>query len=186
MRLVGVALVLVLGWTGAAAAQTAPKPTDPNPAADPPVVLAPLQLALVAPDLMPGERYAPGCNENAVTNGNSAWGTGVPLVRSLGYQLSPRLSVLAFSRLGCPITSGLGGAAAYAMPIGQRVAFALSGGLYGMPQVIDRGWAYKGLVRAGLVWRQADGNVAHTGLEAMSVRGTTRTGRLGVTYGFSF
>jgi hypothetical protein len=181
-----VLIVGALAAAGPAGAQSAPKPTDPNPAADPPALLQPMQLALVAPDFVAGERYAPGCDENAVTTGNSAWGSGLPWIRSQGYQLSPRLSVLAFTRAGCPITSGIGAAAAYTMPIGQRVALAMSGGLYGMPQVIDKGWVYKGILRTELVWRRADGNVAHTGLEAMSLRGASSSARLGVTYGFSF
>jgi len=187
MRLVAIRLVVgVLGAVGAAAAQSAPKPTDPNPAADPPALLKPMQLTLVASDFMPGERYTPGCNENAETTGNSVWGAGLPWIRSQGLQLSPRLSVLAFARAGCPITSGIGGAAAYTTPIAQRVALALSGGLYGMPQIIDPRWAYKGLLRAEVVWRRGDGNLAHTGLEAMTLRGASSTARLGVTYGFSF
>jgi hypothetical protein len=183
MRTAAIAIVFV---AGTAAAQNAPKPTDPNPAADPPAILQPLQLTLTAQDYLPGLRYAPTCDENAVTNGNSTPGIGLPLLRSQGYQLSPRLSVLAFARLGCPITSGLGAAAAYTMPIAQRVALAWTGGVYGMPQAIDRGWAYKGILGARVVWRNDSGNLVHTGLEAMTVRGLSSTSRLGVTYGFSF
>jgi hypothetical protein len=187
--------VRVLAWLLAAlwlcaarpaVAQTAPNPTDPNPAADPPAVMQPLRLSLAAPDFLPGLRYTPGCEENAQTTGNSAVGTGVPVSNALGYQLSPRLSVLAFARQGCPVTAGVGGAAAYMVPIASRVALAWSAGAFGMPQAIDHGWAYKGVLRADVMWRKLDGNLVHTGIEAMSIRGGSGTSRVRLTYGFSF
>ena len=177
-----------------ARAQTAPPPqpatkaADPNPAWEPSVVLRPLTLSLAAPDFVPGARYAPGCDENAESTGNSAGplSTGLPWMKSLGYQLSPRLSVLAFSRLGCPITSGLGGVAAYTIPLARRMAFSWSGGTYAMPQVIDRGTALKGILRADVLWQSQNGTITRTGIEAMGLRGMTSSAKLGVTYGFTF
>src|SRR5512140_2160102 len=77
-------------------AQTAPKATDPAPAWTPPVLLRPLQLSLAAPTFVPGARYAPlECDHDAEANGNALPGA-FPAMTALGYQLSPRLSVLAF------------------------------------------------------------------------------------------
>lgn len=67
---------------------------------------------------------------------------------SLALQLSTRLAVLAFSRLGCPITSGLGAVIAFEVPITRSLSLSLSGGVYGMPQALDKGVATRGLLRA--------------------------------------
>jgi len=177
------------GLTTSAAAQTAaPKPADPNQVWEPAVLLRPMELALAAPDLMPGARYTPRCEDTAESNGNSALplGNGLPLMLSNGYQLSPRLSVLAFSRLGCTTTAGLGGAGAYTVPLAKKVALVLSGGFYAMPQVLDRGTAMKALFRADVVWQGTGTIVSRTGIEALNVRGGTATTKLGVTYGFTF
>jgi len=177
------------GQAAAAAAPAIPaKPADPNQAWEPSILLQPLQLSLTAPDLMPGARYTPGCDEAAEYNGNSAGpnGNGLPLMRSLGYQLSPRLSILAFSRLGCTTTAGLGGAAAYAVPLARKVSFVLSGGTFAMPQVLDRGTALKTIFRAAVVWKGDGQIVSHTGIEALNIRGGTSTSKVGLTYGFSF
>jgi hypothetical protein len=188
------AALLALGVLASAAtafaqsATPAQKAADPNPVWEPSVLLRPLTLSLAAPDFVPGARYAPRCDENAETTGNSAGplGTGLPWMGSLGYQLTPRLSVLAFSRLGCPITAGLGGVAAYTIPLAKRMAFSWSGGTYAQPQVIDRGTALKGILRADVLWQSADGQITRTGIEALGVRGATSSAKLGVTYGFTF
>ena len=183
------AVLLVFGVLGLAAPSTAQtKAADPNQAWEASRLLQPLQLTLTAPDLIPGARYTPGCDENAETNGNSAGpaGNGLPAMRSFGYQLSPRLSVLAFSRLGCPTTAGLGGAAAYAVPLTRNVALVFSGGVHAMPQVLDHGTAIKTTFHADVVWQGTGPIVSHTGIEALNIRGDTSTSKVGVTYGFSF
>jgi hypothetical protein len=142
-------------------------------------------LTLTAPSLLPGERHVPGCDAEAQTRGNSEpLGTGLPLMGSLAFQLAPRLSVLAFSRLGCPITSGMGVVVAYEVPITRALSLSLSGSVYGMPQALDRGIATRGLLRADVVSKAPGGGMTQTwGIQALGAHGTSSTTTVNASYG---
>ena len=142
-------------------------------------------LTLTAPSLLPGERHVPGCDAEAQTRGNSeAMGTGLPLMGSFAFQLSTRLSVLAFSRLGCPITSGLGAVMAYEVPVTRSLSLSLSGSVYGMPQALDRGVATRGLLRADVVSKDPGGGMTQTwGIQALRAHGTSSTTTVNASYG---
>jgi len=142
-------------------------------------------LTLTAPSLLPGERHVPGCDAEAQTRGNSeALGTGLPLMGSLAFQLAPRLSVLTFSRLGCPIASGMGAVMAYEIPVTRSLSFSLSGSVYGMPQALDKGVAIRGLLRAEVVSKDPGGKMTQTwGIQALGARGTSSTTTVNASYG---
>jgi hypothetical protein len=142
-------------------------------------------LTLTAPSLLPGQRFVPGCDEEARARGNSElFGAGLPLMGSLVFQLAPRLSVLGFSRLGCPITSGVGAVMAYEVPVNRSLSLALSGSVYGLPQALDEGVATRGLLRADLVNKDPGGKVTQTwGFQALGARGTSSTTTVTTTYG---
>jgi hypothetical protein len=134
---------------------------------------------------LPGERHVPGCDAEARTRGNSeALGTGLPLMGSLAFHLAPRLSALAFSRLGCPITSGAGAVMAYEVPVARSFSLSLSGSVYGMPQALDKGVATRGLLRADVVSKGPGGRVTQTwGIQALGARGTSSTTTVSASYG---
>src|SRR5580692_7762987 len=144
-------------------------------------------LTLTAPSFVPGQRHVPGCNAEAQTRGNSeapGTGPGLPLMGSMVLQLAPRLSVLGFSRLGCPITSGVGAVMAYEVPLTRSLSLSLSGSVYGMPQALDRGAATRSLLRADIVKTSAAGGITQTfGLQALRVRGTSSTTTVSAGYG---
>lgn len=150
-----------------------------------PITLVLPALTLTAPSLLPGQRYVPDCDADAQTRGNSeALGTGLPLMGSFVFQLAPRLSVLGFSRLGCPITSGMGAVVAYEMPVTRSLSFSLSGGVYGMPQALDKGVATRGLLRADLVKKDPGRGLTQTwGVQALGAHGTSSTRTVNATYG---
>jgi len=150
-----------------------------------PITLVLPALTLTAPSLLPGQRYVPGCDAEAQTRGNSeALGTGLPLMGSFVFQLSPRLAVLGFSRLGCPITSGMGAVVAYEVPVTRSLSFSMSGSVYGMPQALDKGVAARGLLRADLVKKDPSRGMTQTwGVQALGVRGTSSTRTVSATYG---
>lgn len=150
-----------------------------------PVTLVLPALTLTAPSLLPGQRYVPGCDAEAQTRGNSeALGTGLPLMGSVMFQLGPRLSVLGFSRLGCPIMSGIGAVVAYGAPVSRSLSVSLTGSAYGMPQALDKGVAIRGLLRADLVKKVPGGKTAQTwGLQALGVRGTSSATTVSAGYG---
>ena len=151
------------------------------------VTLALPALTLTAPSLLPGERHVPGCDAEAQTRGNSeALGTGLPLMGSLAFQLAPRLSMLAFSRLGCPITSGVGAVMAYEVPVTRSLSLSLSlsGSVYGMPQALDTGVATRGLLRADVVSKDPGGRMIQTwGIQALGAHGTSSTTTVNASYG---
>jgi hypothetical protein len=152
----------------------------------------PLQLAvltLTSPSLLPGQRFVPGCDEEAETTGNSEGpiGTGLPLIGSAPLRLSPRLSMLSFSRLGCPITAGLGLAFAYEIPLRPTLSLSLGASLYGQPQALDRGVARRELLRGDLAWKRPGGDVTQTlGVQALRVDGTSGATTVAAAYGLHF
>lgn len=152
----------------------------------------PLQVAvltLTAPSLLPGQRVVPGCDAEAQTTGNSEGplGTGLPLIGSVPVRLSPRLSMLSFSRLGCPITAGLGLAFAYEIPVRPSLSLALGASLYGQPQALDKGLARRELLRGDLAWKGPDGAFSQTlGVQALRVHGTSATTTVTAAYGLHF
>jgi hypothetical protein len=150
-----------------------------------PLTLVLPALTLTAPSLLPGERHVPGCDTEAQTRGNSeALGTGLPLMGSVAFQLAPRLSVLAFSRLGCPITSGMGAVVAYEVPITRSLSLSLSASAYGMPQALDKGVATRGLLRADVVSKAPAGGMTQTwGIQALRAHGTSSTTTVNASYG---
>lgn len=174
---------------GSPLAAAAPVRTDLRPSMDTkpqgPATLVLPALTLTAPSLLPGQRYVPGCDAEAQTRGNSeALGTGLPLMGSLVFQLAPRLSVLGFSRLGCPITSGMGAVMAYEVPVTRAFSVSLSGSIYGMPQALDKGVATRGLLRADLVKKEHGGRITQTwGIQALGVRGTSPATTVSAGYG---
>jgi hypothetical protein len=198
---VAVSLAGVIALAHEARGQTAPSQSTPPAAAAVPVgrdlgvsmdtsplgalTLVLPALTLTAPSLLPGERQVPGCDAEAQTRGNSeALGTRLPLMGSLAFQLAPRLSVLAFSRLGCPITSGAGAVMAYEVPVTRSLSLSLSGGVYGMPQALDKGVATRGLVRVDVVRKDPAGGMAQTwGVQALGAHGTSSTTTVSASYG---
>jgi hypothetical protein len=142
-------------------------------------------LALTAPSYLPGERHVPGCDEEAKTRGNSeAPGTGLPVMESFVFRLAPRLSVLGFSRLGCPITSGIGAVMAYETPVTRSLSLSMSGSVYGMPQALDRGTATRSLLRVDVVKSNPGSGMTQSwGVQALRVRGTSSTSTVSATYG---
>jgi hypothetical protein len=101
---------------------------------------------------------------------------------SLALQLAPRLSLLAFSRLGCPITSGVGAVLAYEVPVTRSLS--LSGSVYGMPQALDKGVAARGLLRADVVSETPGGGMTQTwGIQALGAHGTSSTTTVSASYG---
>jgi hypothetical protein len=201
---IAVALVGALVFAGEARAQTATGDAAPPPsaAASPPAkdqgasiatmpqgpaTLVLPALTLTAPSLLPGQRYVPGCDAEAQTRGNSeapGTGAGLPFMGSAHFELAPRLSLLAFSRLGCPITSGVGAVVAYDLPVTPSLSFSLSGSLFAMPQALDKGTASRTLLRAELVDKSPSGGATQTlGVQALRARGTSSTTTVGATYG---
>lgn len=150
-----------------------------------PITLVLPALTLTAPSYLPGQRYVPGCDAEAQTRGNSeALATGLPLMGSFAFQLTPRLSFLGFSRLGCPLTSGMGAVLAYEAPVTRSLSFSLNGSVYGMPQALDKGVATRGLLRADLVKKDPRRRFSQTwGIQALGVRGTSSATTVTAGYG---
>jgi hypothetical protein len=200
---VAIALAGVLGFADEAWGQTAtgdaalPPPAASPPAKDQgasiatmprgPATLVLPALTLTAPSFLPGQRYVPGCDAEAQTRGNSeapGTGVGLPFMGSAVFQLAPHLSLLAFSRLGCPITSGVGAVVAYDLPIARSLSLSLSGSIYAMPQALDTGTAYRSLLRADLVNKSPSGGMTQTwGIQTLRARGTSSTTTVSATYG---
>jgi hypothetical protein len=58
---------------------------------------------------------------------------GVPVEHYAELRLTPRLTLSGFTRLGCPIDAGIGGALTYAVPLRESLSFVFGAGLYAVP-----------------------------------------------------
>jgi hypothetical protein len=147
-----------------------------------------LKLVVAASLPSPWSEAAKGIlHVKAQTRGNSeapGTGTGLPLMGSFAFQLAPRLSVLGFSRLGCPITSGVGAVMAYEVPVTRSLSVSLSGSAYAMPQALDKGVATRGLLRVDVVKKDPGSGMTQTwGVQALGARGTSSMSTVSATYG---
>lgn len=78
----------------------------------------------------------PGCNDSAEQSGTATGAvTGFATQRAFAFELVPQLTLLGFSRLGCPVDALVGGGLVYAKPISKTISLSFSGGVIYRPRV---------------------------------------------------
>jgi hypothetical protein len=144
----GAALALLVGTSQAHAQQAstaplppplspvviAPAPADPR-AASADAVTLPLRMSFLTAGggFMPVTGGGSGCSEPSV----DAAGTILPVQPHMEVQVTMRLTLVAFSNLGCPgdpyaaFTTGVGAGATYAAPLRPNLFLVGSAGSYG-------------------------------------------------------
>jgi hypothetical protein len=95
---------------------------------DPWLVFQPLRLSLTSTIFPIGSSF-PQCEPEA--SGNTV--NGFPVQHWLSWRVLPRLSLHAFSSLGCPIDGGLGGGVTYTSPLSSSLWLVGSAGAYAIP-----------------------------------------------------
>jgi len=180
MRLRVLVTAVVVWLARSAGAQV--KPLDTRGVAPPFLMTAPMRLALQN-DIIPMAGGYAGCATREEAAGNSVGGIPVSFHQALA--LTPRLTLSAFSQLGCPIDGSIGGVAAYSVPLRASIALVLSGGIilapgqlqpYGglqsalVQQVRGRRSATAAALRADLVWKTSAGRTFTVGVGSTGTR----------------
>ena len=182
MRVVPPALcVVVLSIAASASAQSS---SGHDAGVDPRVDLgglwgaraaAPLRLSLES--ILPSLRSFPNCTSREDDAGNSVG--GIPVQHELSVRLMPRLSLTAFTQLGCPIDAGGGAVLTYTAPIGPSSWLVLAGGAYEAPAQVPLFGGF-----APTITRAVQGDASPVGVavraDAVWKAGADRTLNLGV------
>jgi hypothetical protein len=110
------------------------EPTSPSGSLAPALAVLPLQLSLLGSAFpVASAVLADACASRTEASGNASW--GFPMQMATSFTLAPQLTLHGFSRLGCPVDAGLGGALSYAMPLPHDWWLVGSGGFFGQPDL---------------------------------------------------
>jgi len=125
----------------------------------PTILFEPLRLGLLSevPSMSATE---PGCNDRIETTGSfTAAGAGTPMqyARAVPLPLAPRLTLVGFSRAGCPIDSAIAGGLTYVVPLRPSVFFVTSAGALLQPPYGARPLTIVPQARADIVVDRGDG-----------------------------
>jgi hypothetical protein len=150
---------------------------------NPSILFEPLRLGLMSdvPSRAAGE---PGCSDRIETTGGfTAAGAGTPMqfMRALPLPLVPRLTLVGFSRAGCPIDAVIGGGLTYVVPLRPSVFFVTSAGALLQPPYGQRPLAIIPQARADVVFDRGEGRSWSVG-----VRTNRGAGSPSLTFGGIF
>ncbi len=108
------------------------EPTATGGTAAPSFVALPIELSLLGTvfPVLNGQ-LGQDCTQQAEASGNQV--QGFAMQRAVILPLAPRLSLHGFSRGGCALDAGLGGAASYTLPLSDRLWLVSSVGLFAQP-----------------------------------------------------
>jgi hypothetical protein len=164
------------------------QPLDTRGVPPPFLLTAPIRLTLQN-GLVPMAGGYASCGSREDAAGNSVG--GIPVSFHQGLALTPRLTLAAFSQLGCPIDGSIGGVVAFTTPLSASLAFVLSGGIilapgqlqsYGglarsvVQQTRGRTSATGAAARADLVWKMTSGRTFNVGASSTGTRHTLTFG----------
>jgi hypothetical protein len=125
----------------------------------PSILFEPLRLGLMS-EIAPRSATEPGCSDRVETTGSlTAMGAGMPMqfMRAMPLPLAPRLTLIGFSRAGCPVDSVIGGGLTYVVPLRPSVFFVTSAGALLQPAFGQRRLAIIPQARADVVFDRGEG-----------------------------
>jgi hypothetical protein len=94
-------------------------------------IFEPIRLALLT---VPKGFSEPGCKDSAAGAASaSSPGFAMQHAAGLPLQLVPKLTLFGFSREGCQLDAGIGGALVYATPVAKDITFVASTGIFHLP-----------------------------------------------------
>jgi hypothetical protein len=148
----------------------------------PSILFEPLRLGLMS-EVAPMSATEPGCSDRLERTGTLTAGTaGSPMqfTRSVPIPFFPRLTLVGFSRAGCPIDSAIGGGLTYVVPLRPSVYFVMSAGALLQPAFGDRPIKIIPQVRADVVFDRGEGRSWSVGVQTIRGHGP------GLTFGGIF
>lgn len=140
---------------------------------NPSILFEPLRLGLMSeiPSRAAGE---PGCSDRIETTGGlTATTAGSPMqfMRTVPIPFAPRLTLVGFSRAGCPIDAAIAGGLAYVVPLRPSIYFVTSAGALLQPPFGPRPLTVIPQARADVVLDRGEGRSWTFGVRTS--RGTT-------------
>jgi hypothetical protein len=148
-------LLLSASASFAQASGSATDERNPTPIRDPGVLPSldgwslslPIRLSLSG-NLVPLAHEFPQCETLEDDVGNSV--AHIPVHGYLEWRPMPRLTLSAFSQLGCPIDAGLGALMLYSVPLQGSTSLVFATGMYGVPAQFDLFGGLRSSLRTGL------------------------------------
>lgn len=135
---------------------------------DPAILFEPLRLGLVS-DVGSRAATEPGCSDRVETTGGlTAMGPGTPMqfTRVVPLPFAPRLTLVGFSRAGCPIDALIAGGLTYVVPLRPSVFFVTSIGALAQPPYGHRPLTVTPQVRADVVFDRGEGRSWNIGVRS--------------------
>jgi hypothetical protein len=149
----------------------------------PSILFEPLRLGLMS-EVAPMGATEPGCRDRVEMTGSltaASAATPMQFLRAVPLPLAPRLTLIGFSRAGCPIDSAIAGGLTYAVPLRPSIFFVASAGALLQPAFGKRPLTIIPQVRADVVFDRGEGRSWSVGVK------TNRAGSIpSVTFGGSF
>jgi hypothetical protein len=88
----------------------------------------------------------------------------------------PRLTLVGFSRLGCPLDAGIGGVVGYSTPIAPNAWLVASAGIFGTSTAWAKAPAAQSDARVDVIFQRPSGRAFGVGVDARQ-KGLTFTGQ---------
>lgn len=153
---------------------------DTSVPSSPSILFEPLRLGLVS-EVPPLSATEPGCADRLEMAGSATGATaGTPMMSTRAWSLAPRLTLIGFSRAGCPIDSAIAGGLTYVVPLRRSVFFVASGGALLQPPYGRRPLTIIPQARADVVFDRGGGRSWNVGVK------TNRQGAPSLTFGGIF
>ena len=148
---------------------------------DPSILFEPLRLGLIS-EVAPMSANEPGCSDRVEMTGSLTAATaGMPMQYLRAVRLAPRLTLIGFSRAGCPIDSAIAGGLTYVVPLRPSMYFVTSAGVLVQPPYGQvRPLTVIPQVRADVVFDRGEGRSWSVGVK------TNRHGGPSLTFGGIF
>jgi hypothetical protein len=129
------------------------------------IIFEPIRLALLGSSV-PAGGADPGCRESVESTGTATAGVnGFAMQHAAAIQLVPKLVLVGFSRGGCQLDAGMGGALVYATPIRKDISFVMSAGIFVLPHPRMGGEATStGQIRMDVVFARPKGRSYSVGV----------------------
>lgn len=134
----------------------------------PSILFEPLRLGLMS-EVAPISAAEPGCRDvGAMTGSLTASGSGMPtqITRHIPIPLFPRLTLVGFSRVGCPVDSAIATGFTYVVPLRPSVFFVTSAGVLLEPAYGPRPLTITPQARADVVFDRGDGRSWSVGVKS--------------------
>lgn len=125
----------------------------------PTILFEPLRLGLMS-EVAPLSSTEAGCRDRVEMTGSltaSSAGTPMQFTRAVPLPFTPRLTLVGFSRAGCPVESAIGGGLMYVVPLRPSVFFVASAGILLQPAYGARALTVIPQARADVVFDRGEG-----------------------------